>query len=163
MLIVGRAVAGAGAAALFSGGITIVAYSVRCARDRSILSVEFPCSGLLRLSAQSLEAPLPDRKLTSTTIVSAWIQPANVLPQVYPGVGASYINLPIGAIAITAVFFFVKIPRAEHSNLTFEGEIGQIDLVGAFFLIWPLFVSSFPSMGWHHLRIGPTPKFGDAF
>ncbi len=46
-----------------------------------------------------------------------------------------YINLPIGAIAITAVFFFFKNPVRGHSSLTLRQKIGQIDLLGAFFLI----------------------------
>ena len=46
-----------------------------------------------------------------------------------------YINLPIGAIAITAVSFFFKNPDRKHSKLTLSQKIGQIDLLGAFFLI----------------------------
>ncbi|RMZ91346.1 hypothetical protein DV736_g1425, partial [Chaetothyriales sp. CBS 134916] len=46
-----------------------------------------------------------------------------------------YINLPIGAIAVTAVFFFFENPERKHSKLTFLEKIGQIDLLGAFFLI----------------------------
>lgn len=46
-----------------------------------------------------------------------------------------YINLPIGAIAIAAVFFFFSNPVRKHSDLTLKQKIGQIDLLGAFFLI----------------------------
>jgi hypothetical protein len=43
--------------------------------------------------------------------------------------------LPLGACAIATVFFFFKNPERKHSKLTTRQKIGQIDLVGAFFLI----------------------------
>ena len=45
------------------------------------------------------------------------------------------INLPIGGIAVATVFIFFKNPPREHSSLSFRQKIGQMDLVGAFFLI----------------------------
>jgi hypothetical protein len=46
-----------------------------------------------------------------------------------------YINLPVGAIAIAAVFFFFKNPERKESKLSLSEKIAQIDLLGAFFLI----------------------------
>jgi hypothetical protein len=41
----------------------------------------------------------------------------------------------VGAITIATVFFFFKNPEREHTDLTFKQKIGNIDLLGAFFLI----------------------------
>jgi len=49
--------------------------------------------------------------------------------------GSFYINLPIGSIAITAVFFFFHNPERPHNKMTTREKIAQIDLLGAFFLI----------------------------
>ena len=46
-----------------------------------------------------------------------------------------YINLPVGALAITTVFFFFQNPERKESRLTFKQKILQIDLLGALFLI----------------------------
>jgi Fungal trichothecene efflux pump (TRI12) len=46
-----------------------------------------------------------------------------------------WINLPLGGIAIAVVFFFFKNPERKHSKLTTKQKIGEIDLLGAFFLI----------------------------
>lgn len=46
-----------------------------------------------------------------------------------------WINLPFGGVAIAIVYFYFKNPERRHSNLTTKQKIGQIDLLGAFFLI----------------------------
>jgi hypothetical protein len=46
-----------------------------------------------------------------------------------------WINLPFGGIAIAVVFFFFENPQRKHSNLTLKQKIGEIDLLGATFLI----------------------------
>ena len=44
-------------------------------------------------------------------------------------------NLPFGGIALLTVFFFFKNPVRKHTDMTLRQKIGQIDLLGAFFLI----------------------------
>ncbi|EXJ81980.1 hypothetical protein A1O1_08047 [Capronia coronata CBS 617.96] len=114
MLIVGRAVAGAGAAALFSGGMTIVAYSVPLRKRPIYIGLLSSMFGIASVVGPILGGAFTDR------VSWRW---------------CFYINLPIGAIAIAAVFFFFKNPERKHSNLTTKQKIGQIDLLGAFFLI----------------------------
>ncbi|KAL2405897.1 MFS-type efflux pump MFS1 [Exophiala dermatitidis] len=114
MLIVGRAVAGAGAAALFSGGMTIIAYSVPLRKRPIYIGLLSSMFGIASVVGPILGGAFTDR------VSWRW---------------CFYINLPIGAIAITAVFFFFHNPKRKHSNLTTKQKIGQIDLVGAFFLI----------------------------
>lgn len=46
-----------------------------------------------------------------------------------------YINLPVGAIAMAAVFFFFQNPERKESHFTTKEKIRQIDLLGAGFLI----------------------------
>ena len=46
-----------------------------------------------------------------------------------------YINVPVGGIAMAAVFFFFQNPERKESKLTFKEKIAQIDLLGAGFLI----------------------------
>ena len=46
-----------------------------------------------------------------------------------------YINLPVGAVAMVAVFFFFQNPERKESKLTRKEKIQQIDLWGALFLI----------------------------
>jgi len=114
MLIVGRAVAGAGAAALFSGGMTIIGYSVPLRKRPIYIGLLSSMFGISSVIGPILGGALTDR--------ASWRW-------------CFYINLPIGAIAIAAVFFFFKNPVRKHSNLTTREKIDQIDLVGAFLLI----------------------------
>ncbi|OQV01311.1 hypothetical protein CLAIMM_06692 [Cladophialophora immunda] len=114
MLIVGRAVAGVGAAAIFSGGMTIVAYSVPLRKRPIYIGLLSSMFGIASVVGPILGGAFTDR------VSWRW---------------CFYINLPIGAIAITAVFFFFKNPERRHSNLTLRQKIGQLDLLGAFFLI----------------------------
>ncbi|RMZ79786.1 hypothetical protein DV738_g3197, partial [Chaetothyriales sp. CBS 135597] len=114
MLIIGRAVAGAGAAALFSGGMTIVAYSVPLRRRPVYIGLLSSTFGIASVVGPILGGAFTDR------VSWRW---------------CFYINLPVGAVAITAVFFFFKNPERKHSKLTLSEKVGQIDLLGAFFLI----------------------------
>ncbi|OAL24890.1 hypothetical protein AYO20_10594 [Fonsecaea nubica] len=114
MLIVGRAIAGVGAAAIFSGGMTIVAYSVPLRKRPIYIGLLSSMFGIASVVGPILGGAFTDR------VSWRW---------------CFYINLPIGAIAITAVFFFFKNPERKHSNLTMKEKIGQLDLLGAFFLI----------------------------
>ncbi|KAK5054658.1 hypothetical protein LTR84_001550 [Exophiala bonariae] len=114
MLIVGRAVAGAGAAALFSGGMTIVGYTVPLRKRPIYIGLLSSMFGIASVVGPILGGAFTDR------VSWRW---------------CFYINLPIGAIAIAAVFFFFSNPVRKHSDLTLKQKIGQIDLLGAFFLI----------------------------
>ncbi|EXJ77514.1 hypothetical protein A1O3_09741 [Capronia epimyces CBS 606.96] len=114
MLIIGRAVAGAGAAALFSGGMTIIAYSVPLRKRPMYIGLLSSMFGIASVVGPILGGAFTDR------VSWRW---------------CFYINLPIGAVAIAAVFFFFTNPQRHDSNLTTKQKIGHIDLVGAFFLI----------------------------
>ncbi|KAI4128955.1 MAG: hypothetical protein LQ347_003961 [Umbilicaria vellea] len=110
MLIVGRAVAGAGAAALFSGGMTIVGFSVPLRKRAIYIAMLSSMFGISSVIGPILGGVLTDR--------ASW-----------------RCNLPFGGIALLTVFFFFKNPERKHGDMTFKEKIKQVDLLGAFFLI----------------------------
>ncbi|KAK5091212.1 hypothetical protein LTR05_001392 [Lithohypha guttulata] len=114
MLIIGRAVAGVGAAALFSGGMIIVGYSVPLHRRPIYIGMLSSMFGIASVIGPLLGGAFTDR------VSWRW---------------CFYINLPIGAIAIIAVFFCFQNPERKESKLTLKEKIAQIDILGALFLI----------------------------
>jgi predicted MFS family arabinose efflux permease len=114
MLIVGRAVAGAGAAALFSGGLTIVGFSVPLRSRPIYIAALSSMFGIASVVGPLLGGVLTDR---ATWRWCVWI------------------NLPIGGIAIAFVsLFFHPAPR-QASNMSVKKRILEIDLLGAAFLM----------------------------
>ncbi|MCJ1418886.1 hypothetical protein MMC32_005237 [Xylographa parallela] len=114
MLIVGRAIAGAGAAGLFSGGMTIIGYTVPLKKRPIYIAMLSSMFGIASVVGPILGGVLTDK--------ASWRW-------------CFWINLPIGGIAVATVFIFFKNPRREISSLTFRQKIDQMDLLGAFFLI----------------------------
>lgn len=138
-LIVGRAIAGAGVAGIFSGTLVII----------------------------SLSAPLPKRPLIFGLFGMVW-GIASIAGPLLGGVFTDsvswrwcfYVNLPVGAVSILVVLFILRLPsKNEFSGTPLLKRIQQLDLVGAFFLI-PAVVclllalqwggSTYP---WHNSRI----------
>ncbi|KAI9699110.1 MAG: hypothetical protein M1836_003299 [Candelina mexicana] len=114
MLIVGRAVAGAGAAALFSGGMTIIGFSVPIQRRPIYIALLSSMFGISSVIGPILGGALTDR--------ASWRW-------------CFWINLPFGVVALLTVFFFFKDPERKENSMTFKQKIKEIDLLGAFFLI----------------------------
>lgn len=114
MLIVGRAVAGAGASALFSGGMTIVGFSVPLARRPIFIAALSSMFGISSVVGPLLGGALTDK------VSWRW---------------CFWINLPFGAMSILAVSLFFKPPPRKSTGLTLKQKILEIDLLGAFFLI----------------------------
>lgn len=114
MLIVGRAVAGVGAAALFSGAMTIIGFSVPLRKRALYIAVLASMFGISSVVGPILGGAFTDR------LSWRW---------------CFWINLPIGGIAIATVLFLFKNPERKHSKLTTRQKIGEIDLLGAFCLI----------------------------
>ncbi|RDW85813.1 hypothetical protein BP5796_04138 [Coleophoma crateriformis] len=114
MLIVGRAVAGAGASALFSGAMTIVGFTVPLIRRPMYIAA---ISSMFAIS--SVIGPLLGGALTDK---ASWRW-------------CFWINLPFGAIALGAVGFFFKPPKRKESTMSTKEKILQIDLLGAILLI----------------------------
>ena len=114
MLIVGRAVAGAGAAALFSGGMTIIGYTVPLRKRPFFIALLASMFGISSIVGPILGGALTDR------VTWRW---------------CFWINLPFGGAAIAVVSIFFKNPARKHTHMTFRQKIAEVDLVGAFLLI----------------------------
>ena len=114
MLIVGRAIAGAGAAALFSGGMTIVGYSVALRKRAVYIALLSSMFGISSVVGPILGGVLTDR--------ASWRW-------------CFWINLPFGGVALLTVFFFFQNPERKHNDMSFREKLKQIDLLGALFLI----------------------------
>ncbi|KAI4819857.1 putative major facilitator superfamily transporter [Aureobasidium sp. EXF-8845] len=114
MLIVGRAVAGVGAAALFSGGMTIIGFIAPLRKRAIYIAALSSMFGIASIVGPLLGGVFTDH---ATWRWCFWI------------------NLPFGAIGLVAVFFFFENPARRHTDMTFKEKIKQIDLLGAFILI----------------------------
>ncbi|KAF2762014.1 putative major facilitator superfamily transporter [Pseudovirgaria hyperparasitica] len=113
-LIVGRAVAGGGAAALFSGAMTIVAFSVPLHRRAIYIAALSSMFGIASVIGPILGGVFTDR------LTWRW---------------CFWINLPIGGVAIVAVFLFFNNPKRPENTLTNKQKLKEIDTLGALFLI----------------------------
>ncbi|KAI5195487.1 MFS general substrate transporter [Aureobasidium subglaciale] len=107
-LIVGRAIAGAGAAGCTTGGFSIVAISVRLPRRTTYISV-----------------------LQSTFGIGIMLGPllGGVLTQRASWRWCFYINLPIGAITVLFLLFFFNPPKQDQDT-TSARKMAALDLVG---------------------------------
>ncbi|KAK6359414.1 hypothetical protein TWF696_000574 [Orbilia brochopaga] len=115
--IVGRAVAGVGAAALFSGGMTIIGYTVPLRKRPIYIAALSSMFGISSVVGPLLGGAFTDAK----ALTWRW---------------CFWINLPIGGVAFAVVLFFFKNPeRKQAAGLTVRERIARIDILGAFFLI----------------------------
>ncbi|KAH8629607.1 Efflux pump [Alternaria alternata] len=114
MFIVGRAVAGAGAAALYSGGMTIIGFSVPLRKRAIYIAALSSMFGIASVVGPILGGALTDR--------ASWRW-------------CFWINLPFGAVSLAVVFFFFTNPKRTYSHLPVKERLKKIDIVGAVFLI----------------------------
>ncbi|CAN9111031.1 unnamed protein product [Alternaria alternata] len=114
MFIVGRVVAGAGAAALYSGGMTIIGFSVPLRKRAIYIAALSSMFGIASVVGPILGGALTDR--------ASWRW-------------CFWINLPFGAVSLAVVFFFFTNPKRTYSHLPVRERLKKIDIVGAVFLI----------------------------
>ncbi|CAN9150558.1 unnamed protein product [Alternaria alternata] len=114
LFIVGRAVAGAGAAALYSGGMTIIGFSVPLRKRAIYIAALSSMFGIASVVGPILGGALTDR--------ASWRW-------------CFWINLPFGAVSLAVVFFFFTNPKRTYSHLPVRERLKKIDIVGAVFLI----------------------------
>lgn len=110
-LIVGRAVAGVGAAGIFSGALTILAYSVPLSKRPLYTGAIGSMYGLASISGPLMGGAFTDR------VTWRW---------------CFYINLPIGAVTIFGIAFFFPDPPRQNTaeGLTLREKIVRFDPVG---------------------------------
>lgn len=58
-----------------------------------------------------------------------------------------YINLPIGALTILAIFFFLHIDAPKHGHLTLLEQVKRLDPIGVFFFV-PAIISLILALQW---------------
>lgn len=114
MFIVGRAIAGAGAAALFSGGMTIIAYTVPLQKRPIYIAALSSMFGIASVVGPVLGGALTDK--------ASWRW-------------CFWINLPFGGVSLLVVFFFFTNPKRQYSHMTVWARLKEIDILGACFLI----------------------------
>ncbi|VBB81967.1 Putative efflux system protein [Podospora comata] len=94
-LIIGRAIAGVGAAGIFSGALTILAYSVPLAKRPIYTGAIGSMYGLASISGPLMGGAFTDH------VTWRW---------------CFYINLPIGAVTIAVIMFIFPDPKREIKN-----------------------------------------------
>ncbi|KAI1540145.1 ProP Permease of the major facilitator superfamily [Pyrenophora tritici-repentis] len=114
MFIIGRAVAGAGAAALYSGGMTIIGFSVPLRKRAIYIAALSSMFGIASVVGPILGGAFTDRL--------SWRF-------------CFWINLPFGAVSLLVVFFFFSNPKRQYSHLPVKERLKNIDIAGAVFLI----------------------------
>ncbi|KAL5531126.1 hypothetical protein ACEPAG_4002 [Sanghuangporus baumii] len=114
MLIIGRAVAGVGASALFSGSLTIIGFSVPLNKMAFYIAVLTSMYGIASVIGPVLGGALTDK------LSWRW---------------CFWINLPFGAVAFFAVMLLFTTPHREDSDLPFRRKLQKMDIPGAIFFI----------------------------
>ncbi|KAL5500840.1 hypothetical protein ACEPAH_9227 [Sanghuangporus vaninii] len=114
MLIIGRAVAGVGASALFSGSLTIIGFSVPLSKMAFYIAVLTSMYGIASVIGPVLGGALTDK------LSWRW---------------CFWINLPFGAVAFFAVMLLFTTPHRDDSNLPFRCKLQKMDIPGAIFFI----------------------------
>lgn len=126
MFITGRAIAGAGAAALYSGGMTIIGFSVPLRKRAIYIAALSSMFGIASVVGPILGGAFTDR------LSWRW---------------CFWINLPFGAVSLAVVFFFFTNPERLYNHLTVKERLKKIDIAGAIFLICAI-VSLLLSLQW---------------
>ncbi|KAF1841066.1 MFS general substrate transporter [Cucurbitaria berberidis CBS 394.84] len=114
MFIVGRAIAGAGAAALYSGGMNIIGFSVPLRKRAIYIAALSSMFGIASVVGPILGGAFTDR------LSWRW---------------CFWINLPFGAVSLAVVFFFFTNPERQYNHLSVKERLKNIDIAGSIFLI----------------------------
>ncbi|KIH87846.1 MFS aflatoxin efflux pump [Sporothrix brasiliensis 5110] len=124
--IIGRAIAGIGAAGIFSGVIIIIVYAVPLHKRPLYQGMFGAVFGLA-----SVIGPLLGGAFT-TNVTWRW---------------CFYINLPLGGVAMVFIFFLLKIPDRATTKIPTKDKLRQLDGLGTFFFI-PGCVSLLLALEW---------------
>lgn len=114
-LIVGRAVAGCGSSGIFSGGLTILGFSVPLRKRPIFVGIFSAMFGLA-----SVLGPILGGAFTDSYLTWRW---------------CFYINLPLGGVALLLIIFFFKPPVREAEKLSFKEKMKRMDFIGASLLV----------------------------
>ncbi|KAI9040119.1 MDR family MFS transporter [Aspergillus affinis] len=118
--IAGRAIAGVGAAGIFSGSIMCIVYAVPLEKRAQIQGLFGSIFGIA-----SIVGPLIGGAFTSN-VTWRW---------------CFYINLPFGGVAVAIIIFCLKVPDRDTTKLVWKDKVSQLDAVGTVILISCMFQS----------------------
>ncbi|KAF7317115.1 DHA14-like major facilitator [Mycena chlorophos] len=125
-LIVGRAIAGFGSAGIFNGALIIIAHAVPLAKRPMYTGLVGAMYGIASVAGPLLGGVFTDK------VTWRWF------------------NLPIGAVTLTVMIFFFKMPRSadrKPSDLPFWARVNQFDPVGTICFV-PAIVSLLLALQW---------------
>ncbi|KAK8256260.1 major facilitator superfamily domain-containing protein [Phyllosticta capitalensis] len=126
-LIVGRAVAGLGAAGVFSGAILIVSKTVPLRQRPTYTGIVGGIYGIASVAGPLMGGAFTDK------VSWRW---------------CFYINLPFGAVAAVFIVFFFKAPKVvKNSAVGWKNKLAEFDLLGTFFFL-PGIVSLLLALQW---------------
>ncbi|KAK3990910.1 putative efflux system protein [Cladorrhinum sp. PSN332] len=129
-LIIGRAIAGVGSAGIFSGALTILAYSVPLNKRPIYTGAIGSMYGLASISGPLMGGAFTDE------VTWRW---------------CFYINLPIGAVTIAVIAFFFPDPKRQESeeskNQSWKQKIWQFDPIGTV-VFMPAVISLLLALQW---------------
>ncbi|KAF2235245.1 MFS general substrate transporter [Viridothelium virens] len=138
-LIVGRALAGIGAAGLYSGSVIILSHSAPLAKRGLLTGLLAAALGIASIVGPFLGGAFTDK------LSWRW---------------CFYINLPLGAVAVVLVAFFIKIPRdPEYASLKPVELLAKLDMMGMAVLIASIICLLLAlqwggvTYAWHNARI----------
>ncbi|CAI7630680.1 unnamed protein product [Penicillium pancosmium] len=113
-LICGRAIAGLGAAGLFSGSILIIGQTVPLDKRPMYTSLIGAMFGIANVAGPLLGGAFTDR------LSWRW---------------CFYINLPIGAVTFFCIIFFLPANKALKQKGNWKQQLGEFDLLGSLFFL----------------------------
>ncbi|KAJ5791007.1 uncharacterized protein N7518_008018 [Penicillium psychrosexuale] len=125
-LICGRAIAGLGAAGLFSGSILIISKSVPLVKRPMYTGLIGAMFGIANVAGPLMGGAFTDH------VTWRW---------------CFYINLPIGAVTFLFVLCFFQAPKAILKKNTLREQIKELDLVGSLFFL-PSIISLLLALQW---------------
>jgi MFS family permease len=125
-LICGRAVAGLGAAGLFSGSILIISKTVPLVKRPVYTSLIGAMFGIANVAGPLMGGAFTDH------LTWRW---------------CFYINLPIGAVTFLFVLVFFQNPKALLTKNSFKDQVKELDLLGSVFFL-PAIISLLLALQW---------------